>query len=593
MRDYLVVESEIGGEDGARRDAEARLLGTGAWTKVAERRWYSVFVEAARPPPYRHLPGIGGALIGDVFDADAARRGFGEFLDLMGFGGAPEGNAARLITRAYGRYVALLNDDRSPVRVLRDPLGAMDAIGWRRGTLRFIASRLPDLTALWPQDLAIDWQGLANILRQKNLASLICPLKGVVSYGAGVLAGPDGCGPRLWSPKRFADRPTSKADPGALRLVVDGVVAAWAQGRAGLFCEISGGLDSAIVATSLARVGAPMLYGLNHSFPREEGDERVYAQAVAETIGARLEVVERAPIRLTPDKLVGAAGGPRPNYVGGDPDHDADLAARLKAADVDAMFTGRGGDGVLFQSGHVSLVRDIVRGACGVGRVRGLDLLARRNATTVWALLARGYAKMDLTEGLGVQMFLAAEAAAPAPMLHPWLREARNLAPAKQLQILALVNGLSGFGESQRHRAGDVIDPLMSQPVVEFCLSIAAGRLAVGDNDRPFAREAFADRLPPLLLNRRGKGNVTTFIAKVLGDNLEMLRSYLLEGCLAGAGLIDREALSAGLDLDQLAWTNITSEIFVLLALEAWARRWTSKLAAAAPEEVPDQCVAS
>lgn len=237
---------------------------------------------------------------------------------------------------------------------------------------------------------------------------------------------------------------------------------------------------------------------------------------------------------------------------------------------------------MLYQMAHPSLVRDVLRGASAGGRRRGLSLLARRNATTVWDLLRRGLSTKDLTAGLGVQAFLSDPTAAAATTRHPWLEEARGLAPAKQLQVLALVNGLSSFGESQRHRAGDVIDPLMSQPVVEFCLSVAAGRLAVGDNDRPFARAAFADRLPSLVLNRRGKGDLTTYFAQSLRGSLKALRPYLLDGRLAAAGLLDRARLDAALSPERLVWTNISSEVFVILALEAWARCWTDRLAAAA-----------
>lgn len=579
MRDYLVIETAAGADPGPWREGEAQVLASGGWTKVAERRRFSVFLETARPPVYRHLPGAAGALIGDAFDAAAARRGVGAALDLLGLGVDPDQIAERLVTQAFGRYVAILDGGEGRVRVLRDPLGVMEAIGWRRGPLRFIASRLPDLPQLWPPDLAIDFDRLAAILRQKNLASLICPLIGVVSYQPGVLSGPDGQGARLWSPGGFARRPMANADPAALRTVLDGVVAAWALGRQGVFCEISGGLDSAIVATSLARTRARLLYGLNHSFDRAEGDERLYAQAVADQIGVRLEVVARAPLRLDPAKLTGAAGGAKLNYVGGDPDHDADLAQRLGAPGVEAMFTGRGGDGVFYQPRHPVLVRDVLAGRAGVGRLRGLDLLARRNATTVWRLIRQGLAAQDMTAGLGVGMFLTQKACGEAQR-HPWLEAARTLAPAKQLQILALVNGLSAFGESQRHRAGDVIDPLMSQPVVEFCLSVAAGRLAVGDNDRPFARTAFAERLPQEVLARQVKGDLTTWFARGLGDSLEPLRAWLLDGRLVAAGLVDRARLDPALSVAQLVWTSITSELFVLMAAEAWVRRGEARLAA-------------
>ncbi|AYV48614.1 asparagine synthase [Caulobacter flavus] len=581
MRDYLVIETQAGSDLSAWREAESLVLATGAWKKVAERRWFSVFLEQAQPATYRHLPGVGGSLIGEVFDVQAARSGLGRDLELMGFGTEPEGIARRLVARGFGRYVAILNDDHGPAQVLRDPLGAMDAIGWRRGSLRFIGSRLPDLPALWPADLEIDWAQVATILRQKNLASHLCPLVGVTSYPSGVLAGPEGRGPRLWSPARLAAAPWRDAPPEALRSVVDGVVAAWSYGREGVFCEISGGLDSAIVASSLAQVQAPLIYGVNHTFPFAESDEQVYARAVADRVGVPLVVVERDMLRIEPEKLVAAAGGPRPNYLGGDPDHDADLAARLSQNGVEAMFTGRGGDAMLYQSANPALVRDVLAGASAGGRLRGLEILARRHATTVWSMLKRGLANQDLTAGLGVQLFLSPAAAARLPDLHPWLAEARDLKPAKQLQVLALVNGLSAFGESQRSRSGLVIDPLMSQPVVEFCLSLAAGRLAVGANDRPFARCAFADRLPEAVFARRGKGALSAYFAQSLALSLDAVRPYLLEGELAAAGLLDLASLDAALLPERLIWTNLSSEIFILLALEAWVRCWRERIAQA------------
>jgi asparagine synthase (glutamine-hydrolysing) len=582
MRDYLVIESEPGADPAIRHEAEARVLATGAWTKGAERRWFSVFLETAAPPAYRHLPGVAGALIGEVFDADAAREGRGGPLDLLGFGADPDDIAVRLVARGFGRYVAILNDDHGPARVLRDPLGGMNAIGWRKGSLRFIASRLPDLHELWPSDLALDRERIADILRQKNLASLTCPLVGLSLYPPGVLADAAGRGPSLWSPAAFVRRDRKKADPRELRQVVDGVVAAWAQGRTGILCEMSGGLDSAIVATSLAKAGAPVRYGLNHAYPEKCGDERRFAQDLADQIGVPLVVVERQRLDLAPDKLVAGAVGMRLNYAAGDPDHDADLVERLSAPDIDTLFTGSGGDGVLYQPAHPSLVRDLVRGVGGPWW-RGLDMLARRQSTTVWEILRRGLKPQNLTAGAGVQRFLSPAIAACPPALHPWLAQAQGLAPAKQLQILMIVNGLSAFGDTRHHQVADVVDPLISQPVVEYCLSAPAGILAIGSLNRPFARRAFADRLPASIRERGSKGDVTRFFLQNLAASLPALRPFLLEGRLAQLGLLDLEAVEDALQRDQMIWSNSTSQVFILASMEAWARRWPAQASIAKP----------
>jgi asparagine synthase (glutamine-hydrolysing) len=573
MRDYLVIESQAQADPAIRRDAEARLLESGAWTKVAERRWFSVFVEAAKPPAYRHLPGVAGGLIGEIFDSQAAREGLGRPLDLMGFGAEPDALASSLVDRGFGRYVAILNDDRGPARVLRDPLGAMNALGWRRGALRFIGSRLPDMRELWPIDLALDPEAVAQILRQKNLASQTCPLIGIHAYPPGVLADASGRGPALWSPAAFVRRTGSKANPADLRQVVDGVVAAWAQGRTGILCEMSGGLDSAIVATSLAKVAAPVCYGLNHAYPEKEGDERGFAQDLADQVGVPLVVVEREQLELTPDKFVAGADGMRLNYAGGDPDHDVDLAERLSAPDIDMLFTGSGGDGVLYQPAHPSLVRDVLKGMAG-SRLAALDVLARRQSTTAWSILRRGLAPQDLTVGGGVQRFLSDAVAARPAALHPWLAQAKAVGPAKQLQILMIVNGLGAFGDTRHHQVADVVDPLLSQPVVEYCLAVPAGVLAIGTLNRPFARRAFADRLPPSILARGSKGDVTRFFLQNLAASLDALRPFLLEGRLAQMGLLDLKRVDEALSADQMIWSNFASQVFILLSMEAWTRHW-------------------
>jgi asparagine synthase (glutamine-hydrolysing) len=579
MRDYLVVECSAGGDHSRWRAAEALILGSGVWRKTAERRSFSVFVETQKPPSYRHLPSVTGALIGDVFDAAAARDGRGEDLDLLGLGSEPTELACQLVKRGFGRYVVILNDDRGPLRVLRDPMGVMEAIGWRRGGLRFVGSRLPDIPELLPANLAIAWSDVGAIMRQKNLASYICPLVGVTSYPAGVLAGPDGQGQRLWSPERFVRARSTPVEPDDLRRMLDGVIAAWAQGRQGLICEMSGGLDSSIIAASLARSVNRPLYGVNHAFPQVEADERVHAEAVARHLDLPLVVVERDLVQLTPEKLAAGAGGPKPNYVGGDPDHDIDIANRLSMPEVDAVFTGRGGDAVLFQPAHPALVRDVLAGRAEGSRLAALEVLARRNVASVWSVLKRGFGARNLTAGASVRTFMPPEAGRLPAQLHPWLESASKLDPARQLQILGVVNGLSAFGESQRHRAGDVIDPWMAQPMFELCLSVPVARLAVGWRDRPFARQAFAERLPEAALARRGKGNLATYFARSLAANADMLEDYLGNGQLAEAGLLDRERLKGALDPAQLIWTSVTAEIFILLALEAWARRWDERLA--------------
>jgi asparagine synthase (glutamine-hydrolysing) len=584
MRDYLVIEAASADDDAARLALRDRLVASGQWRAVAERRRLSVLLEADASPGYRHLPGVAGALIGDVFDTGAARRGEGAPFGVQALAGrSPREAALALISQAFGRYLAIFTEG-GETSVLRDPMGIVEAVTWRREGLCFIGSRLPADRAVWPPDLAIDWSAIAKIFRQKNLASHLSSLVGVTSIEPGVLTKPWTADPgeRLWAPAWFARGRDHRArDPKALARVIDGVVAAYTFGRERILCEISGGLDSAIVAASLKACGATIETGINHTWPQREADERPYAEAVAALAGAPLVIVERDLLVLDAEKLSRAASGARPNFVGGDPDHDLDLATRLAGETPGALFTGRGGDAVFYQMPTTELARDLLAPArCGVPRLAGLVRLAQRRGMTVWRLVASAWAKRHapLEPMPGSDLF-GARVAGIEPQWHPWLAELAGLSPAKRVQLRALVNSLSSFRESYRHTVGDILDPLLAQPVVELCLATPAAMLALGPADRPFARRAFAGRLPPNVATRHGKGDVSVFFARSLAASLDFLRPYLMEGRLAKEGMLDPEALDAVLSPDHLIWKMATPDVFVALALESWVRRWEMLLA--------------
>ncbi|WP_343699456.1 asparagine synthase-related protein [Caulobacter sp.] len=578
MRDYLVIAAGDEAANARRFEIRDRLIASKRWRAVAERLGISILIETAASPGYRHLPGVAGGVIGDLYDAAQARQGVGADFRVQTLAGLSPRDAALALSRgAFGRYLAIFTDGPN-VTVYRDPMGTIEAMTWRSQGLGFIGSRLPCDRALWPAGLAIDWSAVSKILRQKNLASHLSPLVGVTSVTSGVLTPlwREEPSERLWAPGWFAQGSDRRwRDPGALARVVDGATAAMALGRDRIICEISGGLDSAIVASALARCKAPIDYAINHSWAQTEADESAFARAVAHEVGARLEVVDRELLVLDAEKLSLAAGGPRPNYVGGDPDHDADLAARLAGDSPGALFTGRGGDAVFYQMPASELVLDLIGRSGGVRPIGALSRLASRRAMTVWRLLREAKAKRNasLAPPAPSPLFSAAVAQAAAEW-HPWLSELSGVSPAKQTQLRAITNSLSAFGESQRHRAGDILDPLMAQPVVEVCLSIPAPLLAIGETDRPFARRAFADRLPAAILTRQGKGDLSVFFARSLAASLDFLRDYLVEGRLAAHGLLDREALLACLDADQLIWRDSSPDVFVILALESWVRRW-------------------
>jgi asparagine synthase (glutamine-hydrolysing) len=171
-------------------------------------------------------------------------------------------------------------------------------------------------------------------------------------------------------------------------------------------------------------------------------------------------------------------------------------------------------------------------------------------------------------------------AAASEGTEHAWVQAAQRsgLPPGKQLHIRALATNHFNHGVSRRRREADLLFPLLSQPILELCLPIATPDLAGASYDRPFQRAIFADRLPEVVLNRRAKGDLSVYFAKLMANSVGMLRPFLLEGCLCGAGVLDRGVLERVLDPDHMILNDVANDLVGAAAVEAWVRHWQTRV---------------
>lgn len=556
------------GQPGLEADAlHAGFNGQDGWTLVLERFCLRVYVRGRAAPPVSLLP-KDGVLIGQMFDRDATETGAVAAYDLHRL--ADEDGVAvarRVIDEAWGRYVLVLPvRERRPV-VLREPLGALDALTWRKGDTWCVSDDVPP--ALAPDDLSIDEARLADLIAEPDLASAHLPLTGVTAVMPGTVVDETGGVRKLWTPARFARTPRVDAWTAAERLplVSRACIAALASGRGPILCEISGGLDSAIVATSLRAEGVKLDAAINFHWPQAEADERPYARAVAKTVRARLEVIASRVAPIAPEAFDDAVVA-RPSFNAIDPAYDGVLAQRLGQGGEAALFTGQGGDAVFYQMPAPQLSLDLLaRGP----RRRGLMALSRRTNRSVWSLLRMGArAPVRATFPYGAK-------GAGRPPKHPWLQDLQGVGAAKRVQIEALVANQAVFGASRRGAVAELIHPLLSQPLVELCLSIPAAVLGGGDQDRAFARSAFRAQLPRLVLDRQSKGDLSVFFAKGVARSLPVLRPRLLEGRLAARGLIDVAALSEIMHPEAMIWRDGSAEILCLAVLESWVRAWEAR----------------
>jgi asparagine synthase (glutamine-hydrolysing) len=549
------------------------LAGIANWRAAVDEAGLLLAVRGPHWPRVRRLPAGRGWVVGDLHRQSFGPVAEGEVDHLMISQVTPPTEIAdRLCDTYWGRYVALIDPGGAGEAVFRDPSGAVDALTWRASGLSFAGSHMPDwLPSLALPDLSFDWAVIGRWLVDGSAAAVTSGLAGVRSVTPGALALTGRPEVQVWRPAAFARRAIGPVDQAAdvLPGLLDRCVAAATADAPSLAAEISGGLDSAILASSLAGGGVGRVKAwMNYYAAEGSGDERAYARDVAALWGVTLTEVVKARFVYDADKVETTATGLRPGFHALDAGGDADIAARLAALGADRMVSGQGGDMVLFNLPTGVVVADHLRrtGLRGLASPYVVEV-ARWTRQSVWRTLAQALHPLAAWPG---------EALAKG---HPWMVDTAGLPPGKRAHIVMLAQKLTTHIENRRARQAEVLTPFLFQPILEHCLAIPVPDLTVGGRDRGLARRAFADRLPLSVLNRRDKGEFSAFYARVVGRSLEFLRPYLLDGRLAAQGLLDRPRFDKLLTLESLVWQADSAAIMSAVTVEAWLRVWARRAA--------------
>lgn len=556
--------------DLARADAHACDVATGVVRKLGALGWTQCWSVAdltvLTAPGKRVAVSMVGSrhfLIGDWHPGGAR-----SLSALVGLNPQALDLARAVVSGGWGKYVFVWRDHDGILHALRDPSGAIDCIHWRRDGLGVITDQWPEeADVLLPREVAVDWQGLSRMVDQPQYSVRHVALTGLETLDAGCLVrpGPQTSCQTIWRPAAFYGGQYAP-EPEALREVVDQTVATLTGGCPSVVAELSGGLDSAIAVGSLHAAGRTAGFSLvNYYGPWIEGDERLYARPMAQRLGVSLDEVAK-PLEAVPaDALARLGLGPRPALQGVDTTYDADMAERLSSREA-VSLTGQGGDAVFFQQATPWIARDRFQrrdpGALDPFWLSSLGRWTRRSAWAVAAVAVR-------------------EPAVPVDEAdddHPWLGGLAGIPPAKRMQIRQLANCQVFWRDCLRARAAPLVHPFLTQPVMEHCLAIPVDILTKGARDRGLAREAFGDRLPDAIRNRRNKGDLTRYYGRINQLSLPMLRDHLLDGCLATQGVLDKGDLAEVLTDERLIWDGQHNRIMLPAVLESWARNWEGRL---------------
>lgn len=538
------------------------------------------------------LPGARGVILGRLF-----RRGdtASEADDLRLCASAAERilqtNGQALVDDYWGRYVAVLRSERHGTLVLRDPGGMLPCHRSNAEGVAVFFSWLEDFIAFTPgaPRLRIAWNAVAARLLLGHLGGPATALEGVSQVLPGQIAALDEDRPSLappWSAVAIARRPIDRAPDAAaaqLRQTVLDCTHAWSCCYDAILLRLSGGVDSAILLASLSMQRAPpQITCLNYHSPGSDSDERGFARLAATQAGVRLIEKERNPdFRL--DDILAVSRMPTPEtYVGRlGADHlDAEVAAEHRTP---AMFTGAGGDQLFFQlrctwpaADYLSLHGlgpGFVRAALDAARLGRVSLLQ-----SMWrAVVDRRHRTSPLGNEGQFGALIRREVLEGLPPLdryvHPDLLAAADLPIGKFHQVQALIHPVGYYDPYLGEAAPELVNPLLSQPLVEFCLATPTWLLTHGGRGRALARRAFARDIPREIATRQSKGGMAEHVATILQRNLPLARGLLLDGHLARQGLLDRKKVEAALDGRFSAKGGTLGEIHDCIAVEAWVRR--------------------
>jgi asparagine synthase (glutamine-hydrolysing) len=565
----------------ARRDAAAIAEAAGLDSVFAGAR---VVVFASPATLALAIDGGRGVVLGTVFrranGASAVERFGSEGSDDIA---RTEGQA--LIDAYWGGYVAFIEAARAgSVSVLRDPSGAASCFHAVREGLTFVCSDLAVAAKAGLLQDGIDWTFVAHHLAYPGLRTARTGVAGLRELlpGArlGLARGGGAAVTACWSPWTFAARPGREPPADlATRLgaEVRRCVEAWASRSRSILLQLSGGLDSSIVAACLSRTQAD-IHCLTLTTPHPGGDERAYAQGVAEQIGAALtaralDVAQADLTRAWPARLARPGINVLQRCV------DRQVAEEARRVGASAVFSGAGGDSVFSYLDTAAPAADALRthgpGAafwCSVGDLSAL------HQCTYWRagrLAVKKACRAAPTAWRLDRQFLSAEGNSIGAPDHPWFPGPPGALPGKREQLISLM-GLQGASDGVEHgEQARVCHPLLSQPLVELCLSIPSWMWLAGGRNRALARDAFAEALPQPILRRRSKGDFTGFSAEIFERHRGALRDRLLGGELAARGLLDRRAIEQFLAAPIRPRDNTFFRLLLFADMETWIASWS------------------
>jgi asparagine synthase (glutamine-hydrolysing) len=575
------------------------------WENLLTTEGLSVFALPPADPTLRSyvLPARAGVVLGKLFSGDLAKENLDcvEQIDARATGEILRTGGRHLVRNFWGGYVALLNDSQARCGyALRDCSGKIPCYYRRFRNVTIVFADVGDLAALELPAPALNWEYLAAFIYSSQAQLRACAFNEVHEVLAGEclkVQSHSVSQTALWDPRticreRRIDR--YEAAVAELREVTQKCIDAWAPSYDPMLLGLSGGFDSAVVLGCLTRSSPrPGITCFNQYTAVPHEDEREYARAAAVRAGVRLlELPMDSAADRFDSRLFSAPQSCKPAVTALFRLLEIPLINRIAAeAGARTLWTGQGGDHIFLQTADTWSAADYLqtRGLRPgfIAAVRDAAVLSRQ---PYWFVLRSAYSRRRAAgparNSLAQTAYFVAPAALPDNLdeyvSHPWATNAGEIPRGKEMQILFLSQVVNRHRPIARLEGAPQHHPLLSQPLMEVCLQIPTYLLLRGGRERGLAREAFADRVPAQILRRRDKGSIVSHATEMLRQSEAFVRELLMDGALAGAGIIIRKELEPYIVQGQPFREEHLMPLLACIAAEVWVRtsRYPTALAA-------------
>ncbi|MGV8932165.1 MAG: asparagine synthase-related protein [Luteimonas sp.] len=522
------------------------------------------------------LPGD-GILIGDLFTRD------GNVVSAEAFIRYDEPAQIRqlILSNFWGSYL-LLQPEGNAVTITLSPAAAgnVPCVYSLSGRTGFFTSDISLAIQAGLYNKCVDWDTIAHRLTYPGIKTQRTGLSDVLELLPGSSLRVDRSTVstiQAWSPWNFVAPDCRYVDPRhaalEVRSAVASAVGAWSGADQSILLELSGGLDSSIIAACLTD-SASRVVCVNLITPGPGVDERHYANLMAKALGVQLHVealpFDRARLEFAPSPDSVLPGmGPLQHAI------DGIMEAAAENHDAKSFYSGGGGDSVFCYLRTAAPAADAFKAGALRAGLAAIDDLARLHQCTIWKagrLTLSKLRRRPRSPYHQVAPFVAPKAREITPCEHPWFAAPANALPGDRERIFDLAGNQLFQSQASRGAKRPFRFPLLSQPVMEACLRTPSWMWIADGKNRAVARAAFSDRLPADVLYRQSKATYMSYLGVVYQRNKYQMREFLLSGRLADQHLLDTRAIAEFLAGNLPSRDQKFLRMFELCMIENWVR---------------------